>query len=249
MTSSWYSTFKSAVEQIYELLNDEGTIGDTISEFAYTMQTGYPRYIINNFSINDLEKFLDHPQIESFFILVRETAEGGLEYGLVYKHHDREDNWRVSTIKHQKYFVSTSLSEYVTGKADFQEEDYAPPPRDNTPTILTDDDDELFDRIKEQSFLLLRPKTGSFSNNKTRKLISWYEEKIEAPEDLSSERYIFQLLLTEPEYLDSAKFKFICEKIHKVLQGGVSPESAKLCKQISVLFEDTFQAYRVGLLL
>ena len=119
MTSWWYETAKGFIGQAYEFLNNEESIGETISEFAYTVQTGYPRYILNNFSLEDLKKFLHHPQIDSFFVCVRKSHicndrdEEKLDYGLVYKNQSKGGKWYVSHVKEEKHIVSIPLIEYV----------------------------------------------------------------------------------------------------------------------------------------
>ena len=260
MTSWWYETIKSGIEQAYEILNNEESIGETLSEFAYTVQTGYPRYILNNFSVEDFKKFLNHPQIDSFFVSVRlcrniEDEEVTLDYGLVYKNQSKEERWFVSHMKSDKYIVSTQLVEYSTGKSSKDENSYSD--EDIAPTILGDSDEvesseedyALIEDEQEEKILLLRPKTGSFSNHKTRKLVSLYESKKESPRILSGEEYVFQLLLSQPEYLDAPLFSLIRELFHKSLVTSSTKETAKTCKKISALFDDTFRAYRIGLLL
>lgn len=250
--SWWYETFKGVVEQAYELLSNEETIGDTLSEFAYTVQTGYPRYILNNFSVHDLEKFLNHPQIDSFFIVVQEGRDGELDYGLVYKNHSRKEHWCVSTVKEHKYLTSISLFEYITGKASIEEdydEDY-----DCIPRILSDEEqdrhylDEDIEAV-EKKILLLRPKTGSFSNHKIKKKIAVYEAQKSSASEITSEFYIFKELLGQPEYLDQEMFRFIRDLMHKSLRCESSNDTAGNCKKISALFDDTFRTYRIGLLL
>lgn len=248
--SWWFDTIKDTLQQAYELLNNEDTIGDTLSEFAYTVQTGYPRYILNNFSIRDLEKFLDHPQIDSFFIVVRKTEDDQLDYGLIYKSPSK--GWRVSTIRFDSHILSVSLREYITGNSSSDEEGYTSSSPIGQPRIVSSSssEDDFLDDIeaREEVLLILRPKTG-FSTDKTRKLIAFYESKEEAPQKLSSERYIFYYLLSEPEYLDDDKFRYIRGLISKSLLLDSSTETAKICKQISVLFNETFSTYRIGLLL
>lgn len=248
----WYETFKGAVEQVYELLNNEETIGDTLSDFAYTVQTGYPRYILNHFSVHDLEKFLNHPQIDSFFILIQESEDGELDCGLVYKNRCRKPQWRVSTVREHKYLLSMSLDEYITGKSLSIEEcddDY-----DTIPRILSEEEEEpdyLDGDIEavEKKILLLRPKTGSFSNHKIRKKIALYEAQKASTDEINSEFYIFKELLGQPEYLDLDMFRFIRKLMRKSLRCESSNETAGTCKKISAFFDYTLRAYRIGLLL
>lgn len=260
MSSWWYDTAKGAIEWGYEIINNEESIGETLSEFAYTVQTGYPRYILNNFSVEDLKKFLNHPQIDSFFICVRacsnDEEEEDLEYGLVYKNQSKGGKWFVSHMKDQKYITSTGFVEYITGKTSSSDEGYSD--EDIMPTILSDmeetgsDEDIDYTSIGpgyEEKILLLRPKTGSFSNHKTRKLVALYESKKETLRILSSEQYVFQFLLSQPEYLDTNLFDLIRDMFHKSLTTSSSIETAKICKKISALFDDTFRAYRIGLLI
>jgi len=263
MTSWWYETAKGFIGQAYEFLNNEESIGETISEFAYTVQTGYPRYILNNFSVEDLKKFLEHPQIDSFFVSIRKSPiyddedEERLEYGLIYKNQSKKGKWYVSHVKENKYIVSTPLIEYITGKS--TTEGYFDSDEQIMTTILSDNEeiersDEDIDYIfadsdYEEKILLLRPKTGSFSNHKTRKLVARYESQKESFASVSSEQYIFQLLLGQPEFLDPHLFGLIRELFIKSLTTSSSTETAKICKKISALFDDTFRTYRIGLIL
>jgi len=261
MSSWWYETAKGAIEWGYEVMNNEESIGETLSEFAYTVQTGYPRYILNNFSVEDLKKFLNHPQIDSFFVCIRfcgdSDDEGGLEYGLVYKNQSKGGKWYVSHMTDEKYIASIGFVEYVTGKPCDEEEYYTD--EDEMPTILDDihgrrgSEEEIdsppIDSEYEEKILLLRPKTRSFSNHKTRKLVARYESKKDICPMISGEQYVFQFLLGQPEYLDTNLFELIRDMFYKSLTTSSSNETAKICKKISALFDDTFRAYRVGILL
>jgi len=204
---SWFDTIRGVVEQAYEFISNEETIGDTISEFAYTVQTGYPRYILNNFSLRDLRKFLDSPQLDTFFIIadVSDTTESEkyTKYGILYKNHSRGEEWYVSSINQSGSIASVSLKKFITGRAIEDEEDLSDHPSD----ILSVDEEEFFSSedvcAMEKNILLLRPKIGSFSNEKIRKKISLYEAR--TPQDgrsVDSEFYVFQLILSQPEYLD-----------------------------------------------
>ncbi|GAG91900.1 unnamed protein product, partial [marine sediment metagenome] len=189
------------------------------------------------------------PQIDSFFILVKESPEIGLEYGIVYKALSQKGVWCVSTIRNNNQFVSISLFEYITGNSlSEEEEDYG----EYIPKILTNEDGiNYLDDIEsvEMKILLLRPKTGSFSNHKIRKKIALYEAKRISSTDITSEFYIFQALLGQPEYLEQDLFRFIRDLMVKSLHCESSTETAGNCKKISAFFDDGFRTYRVGLLL
>jgi len=265
MSSWWYERAKEAIEWGYEVMNNEESIGETLSEFAYTVQTGYPRYILNNFSVEDLKKFLNHPQIDSFFVCIRlcgnsedeEMARAGLDCGLVYKNQSKGGKWYISHMTDENYITSIGFVEYITGKPCGEEGYYTD--EDEVPTILDDihgkggNEEEIefpcIDSEYEEKILLLRPKTGSFSNHKTRKLVARYESKKDKFPMISGEQYVFQLFLSQPEYLDTNLFELIREMFYKSLTTSSSNETAKMCKKISALFDDTFRAYRVGLLL
>jgi len=257
--SNWFDTLRDGVQKVYELINNDEAIGESLSEFAYTVQTGYPRYILNNFSFRDLEKFLDNPQIDSFFVIIRKT-ENGLMYGLVYKSPTK--GWRVSTVKFGTQITSISLREFITEKRDSDSHNslYVNDYNVYEPKILSEDeefeyyeedDEELM--AKDEKILLLRPKTGSFSCENTRKRISHYESIessfCDSSKKIDTEKYIFDDLLAQPEYLDKEHFKYIRKLIYNSLVNESNNEAAKYCKQISVLFSESFKAYRVGLLI
>lgn len=242
--SWWFDTLKGTIEQAYDFLNNEETIGETLSEFAYTVQTGYPRYILNNFSVRDLERFLNHPQIDSFFVIVREDIEGNLFYGITYK--SERYGWKVSTVNtFNGSYISMSLIEYLTGKPCENDYEFA---KDSS-RILTVEEEDIIDysstEPKEEKLLLLRPKSDV---SKIRKLIAFYESKVEPSFEVSSEEYVFHLILNQAEYLNPDTFKFIRKLIQKSIRLDSPTDASKVCKQISVLFEESFQAYRVGLL-
>lgn len=261
--SNWFDTFRDGVQKVYELINNDEAIGDSLSEFAYTVQTGYPRYILNNFSMRDLEKFLNHPQIDSFFVIIRKN-EDTLLYGLVYKSPTK--GWRVSTIKFGTQITSISLEEFVTGKNDVEKssfdesygyEVYEPKilyeDEEFETEYCSDEDEEAELAAKDEKILLLRPKTGSFSCENTRKRISYYESITssvrESSKKIDTEKYIFDDLLAQPEYLNKEHFKYIRKLIYNSLVNESNSEVAKYCKQMAVLFSDSFRAYRVGLLI
>lgn len=257
MTSWVYEAVKGAVEQVYEFMNNEESFSDTISEIVCTMQTGYPRYIISNFSIEDLEKFLGLPHIDTFFIVVMLDGED-LEYGLVYKSQFRsgidQKEWRISHSVDNSYVSSVPLRQFITGKS-LKREESGYSSEECYGTFIEDEEDSeemgiIVPPEVEKKILLLRPKTGSFSNNKIRKLISIYESKGKFSIELSSENYIFQYLLGQPEYLDVHKFKIIREMFFRVLTSSDdATESAKICRHINTLFDDGFRAYQIGLLM
>jgi len=248
---SWFDTVRGVVEQAYEFISNEETIGDTISEFAYTVQTGYPRYILNNFSLRDLRKFLDSPQLDTFFIIAHILDDNtNVEYGILYKNHSKGEKWYVSSTDRINSINSISLKKFITNKDFEDEEDISEFPSD----ILSIEEDEMFFSedvgATEKNILLLRPKIGSFSNERIRKKISLYENRTDSNgRDISSEFYVFQLILSQPEYLDQDMFRFIRDLIYKTIINKSDSETSSNCKKICAFFDDTFKAYRVGLLI
>lgn len=250
---SWFDTIRGVVEQAYEFISNEETIGDTISEFAYTVQTGYPRYILNNFSLRDLRKFLDSPQLDTFFIIVMESeetdaeSEDSMKYGILYKNHSRDGEWHVSSVGDIASIASVSMKKFITGRGTEEEEDLTGDTRD----IL--EEEEFFSSedicALEKNVLLLRPKIGSFSNEKIRKKISLYEAKTPHGKGVGSEFYVFQLILSQPEYLDQDMFRFIRDLMYKTIISENDTDTSSNCKKICAFFDDTFKAYRVGLLI
>jgi len=250
---SWFDTLRGVVEQAYEFISNEETIGDTISEFAYTVQTGYPRYILNNFSLRDLRKFLDSPQLDTFFIIVMESeetdaeSENSMRYGILYKNHSRDGGWYVSSVGDTESMASVSMKKFITGRGTEEEEDLTGDTRD----IL--EEEEFFSSedicALEKNILLLRPKIGSFSNEKIRKKISLYEAKTPHSKGVGSEFYVFQLILSQPEYLDQDMFRFIRDLMYKTITSENDMDTSGNCKKICAFFDDTFKAYRVGLLI
>jgi hypothetical protein len=241
MSSWWYDSFKGFIGQAYEFLNNEESIGESFTEIISTMQTGYPRFVLNNFSVEDLLKFLDHPCLDSFFILVKIDSER-LDYAVVYKSHFRSyGRWFASTVIDEQCVQSKPLIDFITGKE--KKVDFL------GITDEYDDDDLVLPSGSEEHILLLRPKTGSFSQDMIRKTISHFESK-GAPYPLTSEHYVFYHVLHQPEYLDSNEFSIIREKFYRILQSnGDVNTAAKLCKHVMTLFDDCFHAYKVGLLL
>lgn len=249
---SWFDTLRGVVEQAYEFISNEENIGDTISEFAYTVQTGYPRYILNNFSLRDLRKFLDSPQLDTFFIIIMKNEElntengNSMKYGILYKNHSRDEGWYVSSVSDVESITSVSMKKFITGRGK-EEEDLTGDAID----IL--DEEEFFSSddicALEKNILLLRPKIGSFSNEKIRKKISLYENKPPSDRSFSSEFYVFQLILSQPEYLDRDMFRFIRDLMYKTLTSETDTDTSGNCKKICAFFDDTFRSYRVGLLI
>lgn len=248
---SWFTieSIQSAIKQLYDYTNNEEAFGEGLADYAYTIQTGYPRYILNNFSLRDLQKFLNSPQLDTFFVVIVESREPikdkVLDYGVLYKNHTRDGEWYVSSSDNEESITSITMRKFLTGKSGVREED------GYSEDILEDDGEFLSDDIRtiEKNILLLRPKTGSFSNEKIRKKISLYESKTPKGKQIDSEFYVFEKILSQPEYLDQDMFRVIRNLMIKTVSSESDTEAANNCKKICSLFDDSFKAYRVGLLI
>lgn len=246
---SWFQieSLPALIKQVYDYTTNEEALGESVSDFAYKIQTGYPRYILNNFSLRDLQKFLNSPQLDTFFVVIMEASEDKmLEYGVLYKNHTRDGEWYVSSADAEESITSITLKEFITGKVEFRndEEHYSE-------DILEDEGEFLSEDLCaiEKNILLLRPKTGSFSNEKIRKKISLYESKTPKGKKVNSEFYVFDKILSQPEYLDQDMFRVIRNLMIKTVSSESDNEAANNCKKICSLFDDSFKAYRVGLLI
>lgn len=249
---SWFTieSIQSAIKQLYDYTNNEEAFGEGLADYAYTIQTGYPRYILNNFSLKDLQKFLNSPQLDTFFVVIAESREPTddkvLEYGVLYKNHTRGGEWYVSSADDEESITSVTMRKFLTGKSDMREEEDG-----YSEDILEDDGEFLSDDLCtiEKNILLLRPKTGSFSNEKIRKKIALYESKTPKGKQIDSEFYVFEKILSQPEYLDQDMFRVIRNLMIKTVSSESDTEAANNCKKICSLFDDSFKAYRVGLLI
>lgn len=239
----WFYTIKNAVDQINEVMSNEETIGDTISEFAYTIQTGYPRYVLNNFSVNQLIEFLNHPHLDSFFVLVRKIPnKEELHYGILYKR-ETDEQWIISSTFdiEESTCSSMSLYKYLTGKEDISEHNFE---------ITEEDISNLGEEpsLTDERILLLRPSTNTNYTLKVKRLINAHIKSNSTYE--SSSEYVFHSILNQPEYIDKDMFLIIRRLFLKILDpvNTNSIDIANTCKKIGTLFEDNYKIYSIGLM-
>lgn len=252
---SWFSTLKSAVDQIYELVNNEDSLGETISEFAYTIQTGYPRYVLDHFSVHDLVQFLNHPHLDSFFVLIRKLpTSSSLHYSLLYKK-ESDGKWYVSSlfmisdtgeVEEGSPISSVTLHKYLTGSEEIDSHEFEIDPERLDELICTTTR-EVAAPSKQENLLLLRPSSENNNVLRIKKLIRVYEGGRAKVHCETTADYVFLHVLNQPEYRDEDMFPVLEKSFHKALRES-SGDISSTCKKITALMDDNYKVYRIGMM-
>jgi hypothetical protein len=242
---SWFTTLKNVVDQAYELMNNEDSLRETVSEYVYTMQTGHPRFVLDHFSVGDLIQFLDNPHLQSFFVMIRVLPDATFHYSLLYKKESLGEWWvssmfelpsthEVSSVSLYKYLTGREKEEALTFEIDSEE-------------LMCTTERGGGSGGKQETLLLLRPTAEHNNVNRIKKLVYMYEEKEAKLSCETTSEYIFQYLLNQPEYLNKSMFHLLEENFEKALSSD-SVHTATVCEKIVALMDKNYKVYRIGIL-